>query len=320
MTSRSLAVPPLTGERITIWAMVPVEAHRRPASGRRTIVERWQPVQHAIPPIVGLDWLRSHRRDLVVCDVRWYLDGRSGTAAYASGHLPGAVFVDLDRWLAAPATTAEGRHPLPRPDVFADGMRRAGISNGMTVVAYDDAGGANAARLVWLLRACDEHAALLDGGLRAVDEPLSRVEPVIVPGTFALATWPRAGIARADEVADAAASGGVLIDARAPARYAGTTEPVDARAGHIPGAVNVPFAGNLDADGRFLDPAALRARYAPAGADTTPAIVYCGSGVTACHDLLAMEYAGLPPARLYAGSWSQWSADPARPVAVTAEP
>jgi len=313
-------VPPLTGERITIWAMVPVEAHPRPAGGRRGDRRKVTPVRRTIPPIVGVDWLRSRRRDLVVCDVRWYLDGRSGAAAHASGHLPGAVFVDLDRWLAAPATTTEGRHPLPRPDVFADGMRRAGVSNGMTVVAYDDMGGASAARLVWLLRACGERAALLDGGLRAVDEPLSRVEPVIVPGSFDLATWPRAGIARADEVADAAASGGVLIDARAPARYAGTTEPVDPRAGHIPGAVNVPFAGNLDADGRFLDPAALRSRYATADADATPAIVYCGSGVTACHDLLAMEHAGLPPARLYPGSWSQWSADSTRPVAVTAEP
>lgn len=272
----------------------------------------------AFPPIVDVEWLQSHRHDVVVCDVRWYLDGRSGRDAYASGHLPGAVFVDLDRWLAAPATPAAGRHPLPRPEVFATGMRRAGVSNGTTVIAYDDAGGATAARLVWLLRACGERAALLDGGLAATDEPLSVVAPVIVPGSFDVDAWPEAQTADADEVADAIASGGVVIDARAPQRYDGATEPVDRRAGHIPGALNVPFAGNLDAAGRFLHPAALRTRYTAVGADTTPAIVYCGSGVTACHDLLAIEHAGLPAARLYPGSWSQWSADPARPVATDA--
>ena len=268
----------------------------------------------AFPPIIDVDWLGSHRCHVVVCDVRWYLDGRSGRDAYAAGHLPGAVFVDLDTWLAGPATPAEGRHPLPRPDVFAEGMQRAGIANGATVVAYDD-GGATAARLVWLLRTCGEPAALLDGGLAATDEPLSVVAPVVVPGSFRLGAWPDAGTADADEVAHAVASGGVVIDARNPQRYDGTTEPVDPRAGHVPGALNVPFAGNLDADGRFLDPPALRARYAAVGADATPAIVYCGSGVTACHDLLAIEHAGLPAARLYPGSWSQWSADPARPVA-----
>lgn len=269
------------------------------------------------PPIVDGDWLRSHRREVVLCDVRWYLDGRSGRGAYASGHLAGAVFVDLDRWLAAPATPVDGRHPLPRPDVFADGMGRAGISNGATVVAYDDAGGATAARLVWLLRACGERAALLDRGLAADDEPLSVVAPAVVPGSFGLDAWPDIVTADADEVADAVASGGVVIDARAAQRYDGTTEPIDPRAGHIPGAVNVPFVGNLDADGRFLDPPTLRARYTAVGADATPTVVYCGSGVTACHDLLAIEHAGLPPARLYPGSWSQWSADPARPVATS---
>jgi thiosulfate/3-mercaptopyruvate sulfurtransferase len=275
-------------------------------------------VAWTFPPIVDIDWLRSHRHHLAVCDVRWYLDGRSGRDAYASGHLAGAVFVDLDRWLAGPATPGEGRHPLPLPEVFAAGMRCAGISNGTTVIAYDDAGGATASRLVWLLRACGERAALLDGGLAAIDEPLSAVEPVVVPGSFHLDVWPASRMADADEVADAVTSGGVVIDARAPQRYDGTTEPVDPRAGHIPGARNVPYAGNLDTAGRFLAQPALRARYAEVGADTTPAIVYCGSGVTACHDLLAIEHAGLPAARLYPGSWSQWSADPARPVA-TAE-
>lgn len=270
----------------------------------------------AVPPIVAADWLRRHRAAVAVADVRWYLDGRSGRAAYERGHLPGAVFVDLDRWLAAPASAAAGRHPLPRPEVFAEGMGRLGIGDATTVVAYDDAGGGTAARLVWLLRATGRPAALLDGGLRGWDEPLSRVAPVVVPWSTTVRAWPAARLADADAVAAAAAGGRVVIDARAPERYAGEVEPVDARAGHVPGAVNLPFAGNIDETAHFLDREALRARYTGAGVDErTGAIVYCGSGVTACHALLAMERAGLPGGRLYAGSWSQWSADPSRPVA-----
>ncbi|CAN5900181.1 sulfurtransferase [soil metagenome] len=270
------------------------------------------------PPIVDLAWTAAHRRSVVLCDVRWYLDGRSGRTAYADGHLPGAVFVDLDRWLAAPASPAAGRHPLPVPDVFAAGMRSAGISNGMTVVAYDDAGGATAARLVWMLRACGEPASLLDGGIAAWTAPLSTVPAVVTAGTFALSSWPDDLLADGDAVAAAVSSDdAMVVDARAADRFRGEVEPVDPRAGHIPGAVNLPFAGNLDpATGRFLDPSRLRDRFTGSGVgDHTAATVYCGSGVTACHTLLAIEYAGLPTARLYPGSWSQWSADPARPVA-----
>lgn len=270
-----------------------------------------------MPAIVDARWLRD-RPGAVRADVRWYLDGRSGAAAYRAGHLPGAVFVDLDRWLAAPPSAAAGRHPLPQPDVFAEGMRRIGLARDTPLVAYDDAGGAVAARLVWMLRAVGSPAALLDGGTAAWEEPLSRVPPVVAPGTFDLLRWPDERLADADDVARAVATGAAVIDARAPERYAGRVEPVDPRAGHIPGAVNVPFADNLDPDTRrFLAPATLRDRYLRAGADgSAPAVVYCGSGVTACHDLLAMEHAGLGPATLYPGSWSQWSADPARPVAI----
>jgi thiosulfate/3-mercaptopyruvate sulfurtransferase len=273
------------------------------------------------PVIVDANRLRD-RHDTLVCDVRWYLDGRSGRAAYEAGHIPGAVFVDLDRWLAAPASPSKGRHPLPDPATFAEGMRRAGLRPDTTVAAYDDAGGAYAARLVWLLRTCGVAAALLDGGTAAWDEPLSRVAPVVVPGTFVLDRWPRARLAGADEVAGARDGGGIVVDARAADRYAGRVEPVDPRAGHIPGAVNLPFAGNLDdATHRFLEPDALAERYRDAGVDDpSRAIVYCGSGVTACHDLLAMEHAGLVGARLYPGSWSQWSADPTRPAATGDEP
>lgn len=269
-----------------------------------------------VPPIVDASWLRRHRPAVVVADVRWYLDGRSGREAFDGGHLPGAVFVDLDRWLAGPPSTTEGRHPLPSPEVFADGAGRLGIGDATPVVAYDDARGGSAARLVWMLRATGGPAALLDVGLRAWDEPLSRVSPVVVPTTRTVRGWPRQRLADADAVADAVRRGRIVIDARAPERYAGDVEPVDARAGHVPGAVNLPFAGNVDDTGRFLEAEALRTRYAAVGVDDDhPPIVYCGSGVTACQALLALEHAGLPAGRLYAGSWSQWSADPGRPSA-----
>lgn len=274
------------------------------------------------PPIVSVDWVTSDRERLTLCDVRWYLDGRSGRAAYDSGHLPGAVFIDLDRWLAATPSAAAGRHPLPHPDAFAAGMRAAGVDDDSVVVAYDDAGGASAARLVWLLRACGRPAALLDGGSDTWPYPLSRVAPVVTPGTFTQSSWPPDAVVDAGAVADAASRGLVVIDARAGARYAGEVEPVDARAGHIPGAVNLPYSGNLDAvTGRFREPGDLAARYRRAGVgDHDRPIVYCGSGVTACHTLLAIEHAGLPAGRLYAGSWSQWSADERRPIATGPEP
>lgn len=269
-----------------------------------------------VPPVVDAAWLRRRRSAVAVADVRWYLDGRSGHESFVEGHLPGAVFVDLDRWLAAPPSVALGRHPLPEPDTFAEGMARLGIGDATTVVAYDDAGGSTAARLVWLLRALGRPAALLDGGLRAWDEPLSRVAPVVVATTATVRAWPAEQLAEADDVAAAVDAGRVVVDARAPERYAGEVEPVDPRAGHVPGAVNVPFAGTVDDRGRFLPVDELRARYRAAGVgDGAPAIAYCGSGVTACHALLAMEHAGLPAGRLYAGSWSQWSADPSRPAA-----
>lgn len=274
------------------------------------------------PPVVSVDWLSARIGRVVLCDVRWYLDGRSGRAAYDAGHLPGAVFVDLDRWLAGPPTSADGRHPLPDPWVFAEGMRAAGVNDDSVVVAYDDAGGAYAARLVWLLRACGRAAALLDGGIDTWSFPLSKVTPVITPGRFTLAGWPSPLIASAADVTAAIDAGHAVIDARAPQRYAGIAEPVDPRAGHIPGAVNLPYAGNLDdRTGRFLDAERLAARYRDAGVGAAgSAIVYCGSGVTACHALLAIEQAGLPTARLYAGSWSQWSADDRRPVATGSRP
>jgi thiosulfate/3-mercaptopyruvate sulfurtransferase len=257
-------------------------------------------------PVAEAAWVRAHREELVLADVRWYLDGRSGRKEYDGGHLPGAVFVDLDAALAGPASAAAGRHPLPDPDAFAAAMGSLGIEDGAVVVAYDDAGGTIAARLVWMLRALGERAALLDGGIGAWDGPLETRPVSPPPASFTARPWPAALLASPEDAED---PGLRVLDARAGARYRGEVEPVDARAGHIPGAVSLPAASLVDASDRFLDAQTLRERLA--GAD----VAYCGSGVNACHLLLAIEHAGLPPARLYPGSWSQWSADPSRPAA-----
>ncbi len=267
----------------------------------------------ALPPVVGVDALSTLDPTPVLVDIRWYLDGRDGRSTYEDGHLPGAVFVDLGESLAGPASPEGGRHPLPHPEVFAAAMRAAGVSDGRSVVVYDDLAGMVAGRLVVMLRSLGHPAALLDGGLAAWTGDLATgPAPETMPGDFAARPWPTERFVSADDVADHIAAGGTVIDARAPERFRGETEPIDARAGHIPGAVNLPFAANLHEDGRILGVEALRERYAEAGADP---IVYCGSGVSACHDLLAMELAGIDDARLYVGSWSAWSADPDRPVA-----
>lgn len=255
-----------------------------------------------IPPVVDLAWLEAHP-DAVVADVRNYLDGRSPAEEYAKGHIPGAVRIDMDTVLAAPASREEGRHPLPAPEVFAEGLSAAGIGDGSVVVAYDDLGGAMAARLVWLLRMLGNDAALLDGGLAAWTGELSTEEPQSERATFTPKPWPANALATIDE----AATGEFVIDARAAERYRGETEPIDSRAGHIPGAHNYPLTGNLAASGTFLSPEQLRERFA--AVDSAENVIsYCGSGVTACHNLIALEYAGLGRGRLYPGSWSQWSA------------
>lgn len=266
-----------------------------------------------IDPVVDLAWVRARGDGVVLADVRWYLDGRSGREAYARGHLPGAVFVDLERWLAGAAGPDVGRHPLPEPDVFAQGMARCGIADEDTVVAYDDAGGVVAARLVWMLRATGHDAALLDGGMSGYDGELDRTEvrrPVTV---FTARPWPLDRLAGIDQACDSSA---VVLDARDRSRYRGDSEPVDARAGHIPGARNLPCRENLDDRGRFLPVEVLRERFERAGAVRGAAVVsYCGSGVTACHNLLALEHVGLGVGRLYPGSWSQYSHDAGREVA-----
>lgn len=265
-----------------------------------------------LPPFVDADWLEDHLDEVVVADCRWFLDGSDARAAYREAHLPGAVFVDLDRDLAAPPSPAAGRHPLPTPEDFATALGRLGIGPDDTVVAYDQGTGAIAARLAWMLRVLGQDAAVLDGGLPAWEGPLEsgEVEPPVrvdVP----VRPWPSDRIVDANEVALLAAGNGSVVDARAPERYRGEVEPIDPRAGHIPGAVNVPYEGNLGSDGLLLPPERLRERFAGLDEDVA---VYCGSGVTACHDVLVLESLGVD-ARLYPGSWSAWVGDPARPVA-----
>ncbi|MDN6328856.1 MAG: sulfurtransferase [Brachybacterium sp.] len=257
-------------------------------------------------------------RPVRLLDVRWALDGSKGHGTYLTGHLPDAVYLDLDTELAAPARPEAGRHPLPEPEDFAASLRRAGVSEDTLVVAYDDSNGAPAGRLVWMLRALGFEAAVLSGGLAAWDGELETAEVRPEPGDVSARDWPLDRIATADEVA---AGQALVVDARAPERYRGEVEPIDPRAGHVPGAVNLPFDGNLDENGRFMDPQELRRRFEAAGVSADrETIVYCGSGVTATHDLLALESAGFTRLRLFPGSWSQWSAEEARPVAVGPNP
>lgn len=260
-------------------------------------------------PIVAAEWLLERHGDplLRIADCRWYLgDPAAGPAAYDAGHIPGAVFVDLDRHLSA--DEGEGRHPLPNPSDFAATMGSLGIGDGHTVVAYDDRGGAVAARLWWMLTAIGHRqSAVLDGGWQAwlaAGGAASTDDAVLTPGRFTtdFVGWPgtidrlhlERDLGRVD-----------LVDVRAADRYRGEIEPVDPRAGHIPGARNLPCDGNLAGDGTFADPAVLAARYGPSNQGR---VVYCGSGVTACHGILAMELAGLGRATLYPGSWSDWAA------------
>jgi thiosulfate/3-mercaptopyruvate sulfurtransferase len=271
-----------------------------------------------VEPFVDLDRVRGQGAGVVVADVRWYVDGRSGRAEYERGHLPGAVFVDLDRWLSGASSPQAGRHPLPDPATFAEGMAAAGIGDDDRVVAYDDAGGVIAARLVWMLRATDHEAALLDGGLLAYEGELERAPSTRPRATFTPRPWPAHRLADIEDATDPAH---VVLDARDRERYRGDVEPLDPRAGHIPGARNVPARENVDERGRLLPVEALRRVFADAGVEDGEAVIAsCGSGITACHDLLALEHAGLGRGRLYPGSWSQYSHASDRPVATGDEP
>lgn len=272
--------------------------------------------------VVSGAWLQANIEHVVVADVRWYLDGRSGRAAYEAGHIPGAVFVDLDGDLSGPPSSSGGRHPLPEPEHFAAAVGEAGIGDSRAVVAYDDAGGMVAGRLWWMLRSVGESAAVLDGGLAAWPGPLSTEYPEVTPAQFTPRPWPREAFVTIEEVDRLRrANGTVVLDARSSERYVGESNAIDPRFGHIPGAVSAPCAANLAPAGTLRDPEDLRAMYAAAGVDgETEPVAYCGSGVSANLDLLALEVAGLGPGRLFVGSWSAWGADPNRPVATGPEP
>lgn len=264
-----------------------------------------------LPPFVNVGWLMRHRADVVLVDCRWFPDGRDGRDAYRSGHVPGAVFADVDRDLAAPATPRGGRHPLPSPAAFAASLSRLGIAADDTVVAYDDVGGVFAARLVWMLRTLGQDAALLDGGLAAWPGAREEGDVRRPPVDVAPRPWPEAALADAD---DAASGRFVTLDARTRERFDGAAHPLDPRPGHVPGAVSAPCGGNL-AGGLTRTPAELAGRFRGLGVtDAADVVAYCGSGVTACHNLLALEHAGLGRGRLYPGSWSAYAADPARRV------
>jgi len=305
---------------------------------------------HPLIDVESLAGLLAGGAPPVLLDVRWALGGPPGIDSYCKGHLPGAVYVDLDSDLAGPPGGAGGRHPLPAADDFSAAMRRAGVRAGHPVVVYDDGDSTIAARAWWTLRYFGhDQVRVLDGGFRAwaaAGQPVTVAEPEVAAGDFS-AVPGRLPVLSAAEAA-ALARSGVLLDARPGERYRGETEPVDPVAGHIPGAVSAPTRANVGPDGRFLPAAELRERFAGLGvpvgqpdvspgarsgtspgapASASPAVAagsvavgaYCGSGVTAAHEVLALELAGVP-ASLYVGSWSGWAADPGHPVATGPEP
>jgi len=277
--------------------------------------------------VVSTAWLARETQsgdpgELRIADVRYYLDpARRGRDAFRAGHVPGAVFLDMDHDLSAPGGgrgLMTGRHPWPTEDHVARVMSAAGIGPGLRVVAYDDASGSTAARLWYLLRAHGhDEVAVLDGGIarwRAEGRPLSTEDVSVEPAVFVSRLRPGFVVTKPEMVRDHARR--LVLDARVAPRYRGEIEPIDPRAGHVPGARNAPWTENLtdDAVPVFRSAEALRARYDALGAGREEAVVYCGSGVTACHDLLALHLAGLR-GTLYAGSWSEWSSDPELPAA-----
>ncbi len=282
-------------------------------------------MDQSLPPLISAELLTdrlatSGANATVIVHVGTTMVGNDPYAGYLDRRLPSALYMSLDDDLADPPAPIVGRHPLPSPAAFSAVLSRLGIATEVPVVAYDDRNGAFAARLIWMLRIIGQPAALLDGGLDAWPGPLQSgpIEPREPVLDRPAVPWPDAALANADEVAAHIKRGGVVIDARDPQRYAGEVEPIDAVAGHVPGALNLPFTDNL-ADGRWLNADQLAQRFAQVEKDPH-AIVYCGSGVTACHNALAAESAGLPLPRVFVGSWSGWSTDPERPIATTNAP
>ena len=268
-------------------------------------------------PLVSAEWLAENLDAVHLFDSRSYLDGRSAPDAFVQGHLPGAVFVSLDDDLSAPPSQPGGRHPFPTPAAFAAAMGRLGYAGAKPAVIYDDVGGGMAARLWFMLTLLDIPAAVLDGGMHAWTGELEQGEVTPAPAVFDEEPWPADRLIDADEVARRIEAGGVVIDARNGSRFAGKPNRIDPRFGHIPGAINLAWEDNIDdLTGRMLSVDELQHRFVEvtesADSDPRPA-AYCGSGVTACHDLIALSLLGVE-ADLYVGSWSEWGADETRPV------
>jgi thiosulfate/3-mercaptopyruvate sulfurtransferase len=260
--------------------------------------------------------------ELVVVDCRFDLrDPGAGERAYLASHVPGAIYAHLDRDLADLSRPGRGRHPLPEADAFCATLSRWGMTPRHQLVAYDAGDCAHAARLWWMVRMLGhERVAVLDGGLAAwasQGKPLDSAIPRPKPGKFSGRFDVRSMASTAVVAARMASGNGKLIDARAEERFRGEIEPIDRVPGHIPGAVNRPFGRNLGPDGKFKSPGALGEEFRALLGDSpsNEALLMCGSGVTACHNLLAMEHAGLRGARVYPGSWSEWVSDPSRPIA-----
>lgn len=269
----------------------------------------------------ALDTLIAEGAPVRLIDVRWRLDRPDGYADYLEGHLPGAVYVALDTDLALHGAPAEGRHPLPPHEALQAAARRWGVNDGDIVVAYDDAGSVAAARAWWLLRRAGVDVRVLDGGFGkwvATGRPVQSGDVLVPEGNVTLGESLE-GELSIDEAA-VLPEHGVLLDVRVAPRYRGETEPIDPIAGHVPGAINLPAAAHIAADGTMVDAETLRAAFAAAGVtEGTQVAAYCGSGINAAHTALALAEVGID-AKVYSGSWSQWSNTPGRPVAVGATP
>jgi thiosulfate/3-mercaptopyruvate sulfurtransferase len=269
-----------------------------------------------------LEELVNTGADILICDCRFDLTNpQAGREAYNVGHILGAIYVDLDRDLSAAKTGSNGRHPLPSPQAWADTKQRLGIDPKTTVIAYDNHGSVYASRLWWMLKASGHaQVQVLDGGLSAWNGSIGTIPPVIKPLASAIPAhdWIGSVTVNAVEQCLTKPQGQCIVDARAEDRFRGENETLDPIGGHIPGALNRFFKHNLSA-GQFKSPDALRTEFKALIGNTSAndVIHQCGSGVSACHNLLAMEVAGLPGSRLYAGSWSEWCADPKRPIATT---
>ncbi|HWD95874.1 MAG TPA: sulfurtransferase [Acidimicrobiales bacterium] len=261
--------------------------------------------------VVNETFVRDHRDELVLCDVRWYLDGRSALDAYASSHLPGALFVDLDRNLSGEPGGAAGRHPFPSPDAFAERLGALGVGDDAVVIAYDDSGGGTAGRMVWMLRAIGQRAGLLDGGIDGWKGALESGPPTPRPAIARTPVpWPASIENTADEMLQRIATS-VLLDARAGERFRGEVEPTAAPPGHIPRARSLPWTDLIDPVTKyFLPPDQVRQRFAKVGVDANEQfIASCGSGVSACALLVGGVHAGLIPGELFVPSMSGWSAE-----------